>query len=170
MGLALVGAACGGGSNAAVAHAGKNTPSTVAAPGPPAAASSPNYQRSVHYAQCMRKNGVPGFPDPNSQGDFLFKANNGLDPNSPTFQAAENACKALAPKAPSAGQASSFLAQALKYSRCMRANGVRNFPDPKVSGGRVSLIIGSGSGINPYSPQFQKAAQACHSLLPAGAP
>ena len=116
----------------------------------------------------MRKNGVPGFPGPNSQGDFLINGRNGVDPNSPTFQAAQKACKALAPKAPTAAQSSSFLAQALEFSQCMRSNGVPNFPGPKESGGRVALTIGNGSGINPNSPQFQKATQACHSLMPGG--
>ena len=129
VGLAFTAAACGGGGhpNAAVAHVGKST-STTAAPTGQASASSPNYQRSVEYSQCMRKDGVPGFPGPNSQGDFLINGRNGVDPNSPTFQAAQKSCKALAPKAPTAAQSSSFLAQALKFSQCMRSNGVPNFP------------------------------------------
>ncbi len=65
-------------------------------------------------------------------------------------------------------QSSSFLAQALKFSQCMRSNGVPNFPGSKESGGRVALTIGNGSGINPNSPQFQKATQACHSPMPGG--
>jgi hypothetical protein len=167
--LAFAAAACGGGGNpnAAVAHLGKGT-STTAVPTGQASASSPNYQRSVDYSQCMRKNGVPGFPDPNSQGDFLINGRNGVDPNSPTFRAGQKECKALAPKAPTAAQSSSFLAQALKFSQCMRSNGVPNFPGPKESGGRVALTIGNGSGINPNSPQFQKATQACRSLMPGG--
>jgi hypothetical protein len=130
----------------------------------------------------MRKNGVPGFPEPNSQGDFFFKATGGpsagsgpsvgggVDPNLPTFQAAQKACKALAPPPPTASQDSSFLAQALRFSQCMRANGVPKYPDPTERNGKVTMTIGSVSGINPNSPQFQKATQACHSLLPPGAP
>jgi hypothetical protein len=176
VGVALTAAACGGGSNAAVAHVGKTTPATAATAGTQAGAYGPSYQRGLKYTACMRKNGEPGFPEPNSQGDFLFKATggpnatSGVNPNSPTFQAAQKACKALAPVTPTAGQDSSLLAQALKYSQCMRTNGVPNYPDPKESGGKVEMFIGAGDGVNTNSPQFQKATQACHSLLPAGAP
>jgi hypothetical protein len=52
---------------------------------------------------------------------------------------------------------------ALKFSRCMRANGVANFPDPGAGG---SLQFGSGSGIDPRSPQFQAAMQKCRKDLP----
>ena len=41
-------------------------------------------------AACMRKNGVPNFPDPQflSGGRVLEKITAGVDPSSPTFQAA----------------------------------------------------------------------------------
>jgi hypothetical protein len=177
LGVALAAAACGGGSgsNAAVAHVGKSTPTTAVAAGTQAGTYGPNYQKGLKYTQCMRKNGVLGFPEPNSQGDFLFKATGGpngggVNPNSPTFEAAQKACKALAPAAPTGAQDSAFLAQALKFSQCMQKNGVPKFPDPTDTGGKVQMFFSPGSGINPNSPQFQKAMQACHSLLPAGAP
>jgi hypothetical protein len=47
----------------------------------------------------------------------------------------------------------------LKYARCMRAHGVSNFADPTSSG--LSL-----SGVNPSSPRFQAAQNACRSVLP----
>ncbi len=177
-GVALAASACGGGgSNAAVAHVGKTTPTTAATAGTQVGAYGPNYQRGLKYTACMRKNGEPGFPEPNSQGDFFFKAtggpnaSSGVNPSSPAFQAADKACKALAPPTPTANQAETSLAQALKYTQCMRKNGVLNFPDPKVGpGGTIEMLIGAASGINPNAPQFQKAMQACHSLLPAGAP
>jgi hypothetical protein len=180
-GLALVSAACGGGAaHDAVAHVGKSTSTTDAAAGTPVAepsapgpnyqpsAPGPNYQKAVQYSQCMRKNGEPRFPDPNGQGDFFFNASDGLDPRSPAFAAAQKACKALAPPAPSAGQASKFLAQALKLSQCMQTHGVPKFPDPSETGGKVAMTIGAGSGLDPNSPQFQKAMKACHSFLPGG--
>jgi hypothetical protein len=52
---------------------------------------------------------------------------------------------------------------ALRFSRCMRANGVPNFPDPDGSG---ALQFGSGSGIDPRSPGVQAAMQKCHKDLP----
>ena len=54
----------------------------------------------LKYAQCMRSHGVTKFPDPDSYGVFgLLGPAQGVDPNSPTFQAAEKACQSL-PAAP----------------------------------------------------------------------
>ena len=52
----------------------------------------------------------------------------------------------------------------LAFSRCMRSNGMPNFPDPqRFVGGNVKLTIHqSGSG----SPHFQSAMRACNHLLP----
>jgi hypothetical protein len=51
-GTALLAAACGSG-------------------GPPAAAGTTAYQKALAYSQCMRSHGVPGFPDPQSNGAIL---------------------------------------------------------------------------------------------------
>jgi hypothetical protein len=53
----------------------------------------------------------------------------------------------------------------LAFSKCMRDNGVSNFPDP-ASGGTVHLAI----GMNPFSPSFKTAQVACRHLLPGGGP
>lgn len=52
-----------------------------------------------------------------------------------------------------------------KFSACMRAHGVRNFPDPGAQG---AIQIGPGSGIDPSSHTFQAAQAACRKLLPNG--
>ena len=57
---------------------------------------------------------------------------------------------------------------ALKYAQCMRAHGVTNFPDPSPSGGGID--IGPGSGINPQSPVFGSAQQACAKIGGPGGP
>jgi hypothetical protein len=50
--------------------------------------------RALAIAACMRKNGVPDFPDPQflSGGRAVEKITAGVDPNSPTFQAARQKC------------------------------------------------------------------------------
>ena len=66
---------------------------------------------------------------------------------------------------PSAGAGGSNFAvrtgngrQALKFSECMRANGVPNFPDPDAQG----VIAGrSDAALDPTGPRFQKAQEAC---------
>jgi len=61
--------------------------------------------------------------------------------------------------------ASAHYSLALKFSKCMRAHGVTDFPDPTGGGG---IHITSGSGINPFSPAFRAAQTACHKLAPFG--
>jgi hypothetical protein len=45
---------------------------------------------------------------------------------------------------------------------------VPNFPDPQFNGGAVRISGGPASGINPDSPAFKAAQQACKSKLPGG--
>ena len=52
----------------------------------------------------------------------------------------------------------------LEYSECMRAHGVRNFPNP-VDG---HLTLSPSTGINPHSATFQAAANACAAYRPPG--
>jgi len=50
------------------------------------------------FAACMRKHGVPSFPDPNGQGDFDQSTLQGLDLTSPQAEAASHTCASLLPK------------------------------------------------------------------------
>jgi hypothetical protein len=60
---------------------------------------------------------------------------------------------------------------ALKFSRCMREHGVKNFPNPETSEGHSTLHVHNGPGGVEASPQVMEAAQkACQhyqeALLP----
>ena len=57
-------------------------------------------------------------------------------------------------------------AQAVKYSQCMRENGVPEFPDPV--DGRIQVRFQKGSGLDPESDAFKKAQQTCKQYEPAG--
>lgn len=61
--------------------------------------------------------------------------------------------------------------EAVAYSACVRAHGVPNFPDPKVTtnGNEVKVAIGINPSISS-NPHFQSAQQACRKLLPNGGP
>jgi hypothetical protein len=48
-------------------------------------------------------------------------------------------------------------AKLVKFSACMRANGITDFPDPTASG----LAINRGGDLNPSSPAFQRASTLC---------
>jgi hypothetical protein len=135
------------------------------------------YQQALAYSKCMRSHGVSDFPDPSSNGTFQIQTGpgTGLDPQSATFQNADKACKSLRP----AGQGGPGAMSAadkqklINFSKCMRAHGVPDFPDPTFgsNGGSVS-INGSGgsSDLDPNSPAFQAAMKACQSLMPGGGP
>ena len=57
----------------------------------------------------------------------------------------------------------------LSFSKCMRAHGVKNFPDPSTQGGGIKIADGR-KGVDPSAPAFQSAQRACQHLLPAGGP
>jgi hypothetical protein len=125
-----------------------------------------NATDGAKFSACMRKHGVTNFPDPNSQGVIAFGSGNGIDPNSPTFQSARTACQKLLPNGgrPTPQQQAQMQQQALAFSKCMRAHGIKDFPDP--SGNGIQLKGGPGSDLNPQNPQFQAAQQACGNFLP----
>ena len=165
--LGFAAAACGSGTTGAgVASAGKSNGGGNSSTG----SNSPNPSSSfdaLKYSQCMRKNGVPDFPDPDSQGDIQINASPGgdLDPGSPQWQAAQKKCAKLAPGGNlTPEQQAAQQAQLLEYSECMRAHGISDFPDP--SNGGLSLRGGPGSDLNPNNPEFQAAQKACQSDAP----
>ena len=118
----------------------------------------------------MRSHGVTNFPDPtqNSNGQFsgsVSSGSGGVDPNSPTFQAAQQACQKYQKNNTTPAQQAQHQAQLLKYAQCMRSHGVPNFPDPTSTGG---FDLGPSLGINPQSSTYKTAESACQSLAPGG--
>ncbi|WP_165964476.1 hypothetical protein [Actinomadura sp. KC216] len=114
----------------------------------------------VKYAQCMRENGVPDWPDPIDGTKFRMPKGK-IDPNTPQFKEAEKKCESVRPPGWTSRQDPSLQNKMLKYAQCIRKNGVPQFPDPqdgKLDPGSVDLD----------SPQFKAAEQKCRSLRPAG--
>jgi len=58
--------------------------------------------------------------------------------------------------------------KAVKFSECMRSNGVSAFPDPDASGRLTIDQVANGSGLNPDAPAFKHALAACKGLEPGG--
>lgn len=56
-----------------------------------------NQNKLLQFVSCMRKNGVPNFPDPTSSGTMRITSGNGVDPNSPSFKSAMQSCQKLLP-------------------------------------------------------------------------
>jgi hypothetical protein len=115
----------------------------------------------------MRSHGVTSFPDPNASGQFGgISAGSGIDPSSPTFQAAQQACQKYMPAGNATpAQQAQRQAQLLKHAKCMRSHGVTNYPDP---GSNSVSGIGPNEGINPQSSTYKAALSACQSLLRGG--
>ena len=151
--VAVLTAACGGSASSSSSAGG-----------------SANYQQALAYSQCIRAHGVANFPDPDAQGNIIqhVSGNQPDDENSSVFQAADTACRHLLPGGGGRSTAAQqqVISRWLKIAQCMRAHGVPNYPDPKVSG--RSIVILFGTGINVNSPQFQAAEHACKSVIPPG--
>ncbi|MGE4426463.1 MAG: hypothetical protein AB7G37_08440 [Solirubrobacteraceae bacterium] len=58
--------------------------------------------------------------------------------------------------------------QALKFSACMRDNGVGDFPDPDASGEMTIDGVLNGSSLDPDTAGWKQAIAACKDLQPAG--
>ncbi len=120
----------------------------------------------------MRAHGVTDFPDPSGDGRIAISNTGGpgssdLDPNHPQFQAAQQACKSLAPSPGTPAQQAADRAGSLKFAQCMRSHGLADFPDPNTSGG-IQIQGGPGGDLEPNNPQFQAAQKACQRFLPGG--
>ena len=167
VGLTLLVAACGGGSTIpTVAGAG----STTTTSGTSIDASSSPRDGALAYSQCMRDHGITDFPDPDANGGLSISASPGsdLDPNNPQYQAADEACKSLMPSHElSPEQQAEMRTQNLKYSQCMREQGIPDFPDPKADGS-LQIQAVPGSDLDPETPKFQAANKACEEYQPKG--
>jgi hypothetical protein len=118
------------------------------------------------FSACMRKHGVTNFPDPNGQGLITIHSGMGIDPGSPAFRSARTDCEKLLPNGgqPTPAQIAQRQQELLAFSACMRAHGLRDFPDP--SNGGLQIQTHPGSDLNPDNPTFQKAQQACQKYQP----
>jgi hypothetical protein len=169
--LGLVITACGGGSKSPGVATLSGSTGPAGHSSTTATTSTKNATQLMHdWANCMRQHGVQmADPTVSGQGQVNVSISGGGKPAQGTFQAADTACRSLHNQAMVAlgGTGPSIKpdpTKLLAFSRCMRAHGVPDFPDPS-SGGGVQLQGGAGSDLNPNNPAFQAAQNACQSLL-----
>jgi hypothetical protein len=158
--------------------AGTTLPFLVAAcSGSPASidtSGSPNGKAStttrlLAVAHCMRSNGVPTFPDPNSAGEFPKSALEQLATSNPRYHAASNTCAHLMPSSlgvSTAAQNREIANDEAKFATCMRSHGVPNWPDPVLDQGRL-VFDPQGAGIDTTKPQISGTMQSCDHVFPA---
>jgi hypothetical protein len=168
--IGVLASACGGAATPGVATLSGNSSHGSTTSGTVRGGGGSKRQAAIKFSKCMRSHGVKNYPDPNGPTNSVtLSPNSGIDPNSPTFQNAQKACQSLLPK-PSTAQIRKMEQNALKFSKCMRAHGVTNFPDPQFSGtgGGIEVKVGAqGGSLKPTSPVFQAAQQACSKYMHA---
>jgi hypothetical protein len=152
--LSLLAAGCGGGSPnvASVASPTTNAQGSSSSDSSPVAAQG---NKALAYSHCMRSNGVPNYPDPNSNGDLPKGRAQAFGVSTSRYQAAEQACAHLLPSSGSASLTQCLmtgdcprsvvqpaLEQGRRFAQCMRSHGVPNWPDPTVDTlGRPSFPV-----------------------------
>ncbi|WP_084266005.1 hypothetical protein [Actinomadura macra] len=127
------------------------------------------------FAQCMRANGVD-MEDPSADGKITAKmsAQPGSGKGAPgqtprRLEEAQKKCRHLMPNGGRPPKAKpEEIAQQRAHSKCMRDNGVTQFPDPDSDGG-IRIQAGEGTGINPDGEVFRKADRACRKFAPGSA-
>ncbi len=96
------------------------------------------HTKAVKFAECMRANGVGAFPDPGASGTFTIDGvanGSSVDTSSAAFTRAMSACKHLEPPGFTGSKVTPRQRTArLEFARCIRKNGVPDFPDPTPNG------------------------------------
>jgi hypothetical protein len=150
-----------------LAAACSGSPSSTGPGGSPAAGGSASSPSALAFSQCVRSHGIPGFPDPDSNGQFSKEKLRQVAVSASRLRAVEDTCQNLLPAGPPPLTAQDQQ-DYLKAAACMRSHALTNFPDPTFSDGSVSFDI--PSSIDTGSQRFIQARQTCEKLIPAGLP
>jgi len=155
--IGLISAGCG--SNAS---SESGTPGTAGTTSGGANTKLTAQEKAVKFAECMRANGVPHFPDPDPKGNSNF----GVDVSREVWLKAVDACKALKPPgALSSKRTPKEQAASLRFAQCVRDHGVKDFPDP-VNGEPLIDTYKIPSSNKPGGMTILNAAtHACGSIL-----
>ena len=126
--IGLISAGCGSNASSETGTAGSSgTPSSSGTTSSGATTKLTAQDKAVKFAECIRGHGVPHFPDPNAKGEFVF----GIDVSPTVWRKAVDACKDLQPPGSLSGKRSpKQQSAALRFAECVRAHGVKDFPDP----------------------------------------
>ena len=158
LGLVLLVSACGGSPGS---HAGGSTNS------------QPPSSQMLAFSRCMRAEGVPNFPDPNSSGLLPKNQLAQLAASNPQFPAAHRACQHLLPDAgqPTQAQVQQAWNDMRNFARCMRSHGVPNWPDPTPTSQQDQRPFFSlPDSIDQNAPQITSKIPTCQHLLHANNP
>jgi hypothetical protein len=125
--ISVIGTGCG-------SNAGSETGTAGGSGSGGASKTTTRREKALRFSGCMRDHGVSAFPDPNASGELTIDAiTNGssVDTSSAAFKTAVGACKHLQPPGFTGRERSTREQEyALEFARCIRENGVPDFPDP----------------------------------------
>lgn len=173
---------------AAVVGCSPAKPSETAPTSPSAASEVQVLALAKELADCVRANGLPGFPDPyfengelklppvdanvEQQGQEIIEG-----PCRDTWQRLEAALpeqqQDAAPSKEQPGPMSAEDLESLKqWTECARRNGFPNWPDPDENGqyhlGSVGLPAGLGKGDRPEDATFRNVLERCQEFAVQG--
>jgi hypothetical protein len=157
--LVVLTAACGSGgeSSSSAGSGGASNPG-----------GSSSSASAVAYSHCMRDNGVPNFPDPDSNGTIPKGDPQQFGVSDSQYQKANTACAHLLPN--SGGVSQSVIQRAMngmrRFAQCMRSHGESNWPDPTTDRAGYPAFYLQGK-IDANSPQITTKIHACQHLVPA---
>ena len=120
----------------------------------------------------MRSHGVPNYPDPDSSGELVKETSQQLGVGRSQLQTAQSACQHLLPNGgqPTRAALLQSWTDFLKFARCMRRNGVPNWPDPTRYPRHPERPTFELSGVDLNSPQVSARIHECEPLLQANNP
>jgi len=125
------------------------------------------HEKAVKFAECMRANGVSGFPDPTASGELTIDGianGSSVNTSSPAFEQALSACKDLEPPGFTGTKVTPAQRTArLEFAQCVRDNGVPDFPDPTPNGPLVDTnripSAATAGGMSNLNAAMQKCGQ-----------
>jgi hypothetical protein len=168
--LALLTSACSGASSSAGSNGSPNSGQSSRS----SQAGGPVNAKLLAFSQCMRAHGVPNFPDPQpGSTNEKFPSAQQLGVGSSQLNTADQACLHLLPvgvddQFPQA-EIPLLLTGMTRFSQCMRAHGVPNWPDPSVDTEGRPIFDLSDHGFSrqqSHAPQLTAKMRECGHLLP----
>jgi hypothetical protein len=124
------------------------------------------FQKALAYAQCIRANGEPNFPDPVKEGGGV-RVQGGEYLSTPEGRKAAEACRDKDPQGDDDAGGGTVDPEKLgAWMKCMRAK-LPKFPDAQTSGDTITITL-KGTGLTSGSAEFENARRSCESQSPGG--
>jgi hypothetical protein len=126
-------------------------------------------EQAVAFAACMRANGVREFPDPDASGELTLDGvanRSSLDVDTVAFKQAIEACKDQQPPGFTGRKRNAEQQEsALRFARCVRDHGVKDFPDPAPDAPLVDTNRIPSAGTTSGMGTLNAAMKTCGDLV-----